>query len=150
MYDRNLYKRDVTCSGPPSPCHKPSHLLGPLPPRAWRTLWTAPRFLHYSQMVTDFFRWKSWRELFAPHLTPVQSFIHSFVQRTYRIVSRGSWLFCAAATVSLSLAIHWIAPVAKVSAQTYQLIWILASAWWIVWVAWANVKWTWQAWSGYC
>ena len=27
---------------PPPPCHKLSHLLGPPPPRAWRTLWTAP------------------------------------------------------------------------------------------------------------
>jgi len=24
------------------PCHKLSHFLGPPPPRAWRTLWTAP------------------------------------------------------------------------------------------------------------
>ena len=26
----------------PSTCHKLSHILGPLSPRAWRTLWTAP------------------------------------------------------------------------------------------------------------
>ena len=41
MYDKNLYKRDVTCSlHPPlsqtvTPSRSPS-------PRAWRTLWTAP------------------------------------------------------------------------------------------------------------
>jgi len=28
MYDKNLYKRDVTCSWPPSSCHKLSHFLG--------------------------------------------------------------------------------------------------------------------------
>jgi len=27
MYDKNLYKRDVTCSWPPPPCHKLSHPL---------------------------------------------------------------------------------------------------------------------------
>src|SRR6218665_754065 len=32
MYDKNLYKRDVTCSSPPLPCHKLSHLLGLPPP----------------------------------------------------------------------------------------------------------------------
>jgi len=31
MYDKKLYKRDVTCAWPP-PCHKLSHLLGPPPP----------------------------------------------------------------------------------------------------------------------
>ena len=30
MYDKKIYKRDVTCSWP-SPCHKLSHLLGHLP-----------------------------------------------------------------------------------------------------------------------
>ena len=45
MYDKKLYKRDVTCSWPPSPpvtnCHTFSD---PLPlSRAWRTLWTAPK-----------------------------------------------------------------------------------------------------------
>src|SRR6218665_474776 len=32
MYDKNMYKCDVTSSIPPSPCHKLSHLLGPSPP----------------------------------------------------------------------------------------------------------------------
>src|SRR6218665_1252336 len=32
MYDKNIYKCDVTCSLAPSPCHKLSHLLGPLGP----------------------------------------------------------------------------------------------------------------------
>ena len=31
MYDKNVYRRDVTCSWPPSPCHKLAHLLGPPP-----------------------------------------------------------------------------------------------------------------------
>ena len=49
MNDKNLYKHDVTISWPPSPCHKLSHLLGPPhPPRAWRTLWTVPKWIHYS------------------------------------------------------------------------------------------------------
>src|SRR6218665_3810224 len=34
MYDKKIYKCDVTCSLPPSLCHKLSHLLGPPPPRA--------------------------------------------------------------------------------------------------------------------
>src|SRR6218665_3959404 len=34
MYDKKFYKRDVTCSWPPPPCHKLSHLLGHPPPRA--------------------------------------------------------------------------------------------------------------------
>ena len=42
MYDNKMYKRDVTCSWTPSPDRKLSHLLGPPPPRVWRTLWTAP------------------------------------------------------------------------------------------------------------
>ena len=29
MYDKNLYKHDVTMLLTPSPCHKLSHLLGP-------------------------------------------------------------------------------------------------------------------------
>jgi len=29
----------------PSPCHRLSLLLGPPPPRAWRTLWTAPYYV---------------------------------------------------------------------------------------------------------
>ena len=39
-----IFLKSVTsyALGPPSPCHKLSHLLGPPPPRAWRTLWTAP------------------------------------------------------------------------------------------------------------
>jgi len=40
MYDKNMYKRDVTCSWHPSPsvtnCHTLSDTL-----RAWRALWTA-------------------------------------------------------------------------------------------------------------
>src|SRR6218665_3057986 len=31
MYDKKMYKCDVTCSLPPFPCHKLSHLLGPPP-----------------------------------------------------------------------------------------------------------------------
>ena len=31
IYDKRIYKRDVTCSLP-DPCHKLSHLLGPHPP----------------------------------------------------------------------------------------------------------------------
>ena len=34
MYDKKFIKCDVTCSLPPSPSHKLSHLLGPPPPRA--------------------------------------------------------------------------------------------------------------------
>ena len=37
----HFFKCDVTCSWTPPPCHKLSHLLGPPPPRAWPTLWTA-------------------------------------------------------------------------------------------------------------
>jgi len=37
MYDKKIYKCDVTCSCPPLLCHKLSHLFGPPPPRAWRT-----------------------------------------------------------------------------------------------------------------
>src|SRR6218665_1786155 len=32
-----------------SPCHKLSHILGPSPPRACRTLWTAPGQILHSQ-----------------------------------------------------------------------------------------------------
>ena len=40
MYDKNIYKCDVTCSWPSvTNCHTFSD---PFPPRAWRTLWTAP------------------------------------------------------------------------------------------------------------
>jgi len=38
-----LYKRDVTCSWPPlSPVTNCHTFSDPHPPRAWRTLWTAP------------------------------------------------------------------------------------------------------------
>jgi len=40
MYTTKFQKCDVTCSWTPPLCHKLSHLLGP--PRARRTLWTAP------------------------------------------------------------------------------------------------------------
>src|SRR6218665_2970827 len=44
MYDKIFLKYDVTCtcSWITLPCHKLSHFLGPPPPRASRTLWTAP------------------------------------------------------------------------------------------------------------
>ena len=43
MYDKNLYKHDVTCSWPPPPVTNRHTFSDPLPPRAWRTLWTAPK-----------------------------------------------------------------------------------------------------------
>ena len=39
---------------PHPPCHKLSHLLRPLPPRAWRTLWTAPYFRRNSILLLYF------------------------------------------------------------------------------------------------
>ena len=42
----------------PSPCHKLSYLLGPPPPRAWRTLWTVPNFMKFMKL------WKL--KLFSP------------------------------------------------------------------------------------
>jgi len=42
MYDKKLYKRDVTCSWPHPPVTNCHTFSDPLLPRAWRTLWTAP------------------------------------------------------------------------------------------------------------
>ena len=47
-----MYERDVTCSWPP--CHKLSHLLGPLPPRAWHTLWRAPFQTRLTPLVEEY------------------------------------------------------------------------------------------------
>ena len=59
MYDKNLYKCDVTCSWPPPPV-TPSCTP---PPRAWRTLWTAP----YFNMRQLFFKvFNSPNDLFYP------------------------------------------------------------------------------------
>ena len=41
MYDKNVYKRDVTCSWPPPLSQAATPSRTP-PPRAWRTLCTAP------------------------------------------------------------------------------------------------------------
>src|SRR6218665_2024362 len=40
------YKWDVTCSLPPSPCHKLSHLLGPPPPSSVTYLMDGPISMH--------------------------------------------------------------------------------------------------------
>ena len=40
MYEKNLKSVTSHALGP-IPCHRLSHLLGPPPPRAWLTLWTA-------------------------------------------------------------------------------------------------------------
>ena len=52
MYDKNLYKRDVTCSLPPSPCHKLSHFFGSPPPLERDVLYGRP--LIYSSLC----RWR--------------------------------------------------------------------------------------------
>jgi len=43
MYDKNFYKRDVTCSWPPPSVTNCHTFSDPLPLWAWRTLWTAPK-----------------------------------------------------------------------------------------------------------
>ena len=43
-----MYKCDVTCSLPPvSPVTNCHTFSDPLPPRAWRTLWTAPKYARW-------------------------------------------------------------------------------------------------------
>ena len=51
MCDKNVHKCDITCTWPP-PAHKLSHLLGPPPPRAWRTLWKAPQRRPFRRALT--------------------------------------------------------------------------------------------------
>jgi len=52
MQDKKIYKRDVTCSWPPSPLSQTVTLSRtPSPPRAWRTLWTAPLWAALSGLL---------------------------------------------------------------------------------------------------
>src|SRR6218665_2160235 len=46
MYDNFFYKCDVTCSLPPSPCHKLLHHLGPPPPLERDVLYGRPLWEH--------------------------------------------------------------------------------------------------------
>ena len=58
MYDKNLYKRDVTCSWPPPPVTNCHTFSDPLPSRAWRTLWTAPMLNKHRQDEQIIIRYK--------------------------------------------------------------------------------------------
>src|SRR6218665_1950931 len=52
MYDKKMYKCDVTCSLPPPLSQTVTPPRTPSPPRAWRTLWTDP---YYYLKYTSFF-----------------------------------------------------------------------------------------------
>src|SRR6218665_446579 len=59
MYDKNLYKRDVTCSFPPSPCNKLSHLLGPPLPSSVTYFMDGPYKVGYIILWQESYKLKS-------------------------------------------------------------------------------------------
>src|SRR6218665_3052651 len=56
MYDKEIYKRDVTCARPPSPCRKLSHFLGPPSPSSVTYFMDGPTLIFYffDLIVTKF------------------------------------------------------------------------------------------------
>jgi len=83
--------------------------------------------MYVQLVITDFSRRISLREPGFHHLTSVGK--------------TGSWLFCDdASVVYMHLPFRQLHQQPEFSAQTYQLIGILASDWWIVWGACVSLK----------
>jgi len=56
MYDKKIYKYDATCSLPPPPCHKLSHLFGSPTPSSETYFMDGPITLFFPNMVIQVVR----------------------------------------------------------------------------------------------